>query len=38
MTIWDLYYFSEIKRELATRSKIIKVVFCSENEFIMNDI
>lgn len=31
MTIWDLYYFSETKRELATRSKIIKLVFCSEN-------
>ena len=38
MTIWDLYYYSELKRELATRSKIIKLVFCTENEFIMNDI
>jgi hypothetical protein len=31
LTVWDLYYFSEIKRELATKCKIIKLLFCTEN-------
>jgi WD40 repeat protein len=38
LSVWDLNYFSELKRELASKSKIIKLLFCSENEFILNDI
>jgi WD40 repeat protein len=31
LTVWDLYYYSELKKELVTRSKILKLSFCSEN-------
>lgn len=37
MTVWDLSYFSELKRECWRRVRILKVLFCGEQEFLLND-
>jgi len=38
ITIWDLTTMSEIKKELATDTKIVKMLFCSESQFILADL
>lgn len=38
ITIWDLGTMSELKKEQATDSKIIKIIFCSETQFLLADL